>query len=136
MDNSFISKSSKISNETKTVVVVTPPASEKHIPHNKEIILWYGYRDDLCDHGRRMGYHIINTVPDVSSIIHVKALVLCDVHIQSYINILNFAVNYDIPVVWIHSHMTPDNWMWSFKICIVGKVDSFMLWRYICEMIG
>jgi len=46
----------------------------------------------------------------------------------------NFAINYSIPVSWIHSYVVPYNWMCQFNNIIVGDFKFGDVWRQICEL--
>lgn len=131
--NSFISKSA---NPVSNNVANYSLRFVDRQPVLHDIILWYGKQDAVSEYGSSFGYKIIDSIQDNSNLLQVKALILRDASLSLYLNQINFAVNYDIPVIWIHSHLIPHDWMWSFKFCCVGKVEVVNLWRHICELIG
>lgn len=100
-----------------------------------DTVLWYGKQDALSKLGVTFGHEIIDSIQDNSSLLCVKALIFRETSLESYIQKINFAVNYDIPVVWLHSHLIPHNWIWSFKLCFIGEINPLSFWIRICEMI-
>lgn len=99
-------------------------------------ILWYGKQDAFYECGQSFGYNLIDSFSDISQLLQMKALILREASLRPYIQQINFAVNYDIPVIWFHSHLIPHDWMWSFKFCCIGDIEKVNFWRHICELTG
>lgn len=133
MDDTFRSKSSRI---VASKIKDSPITYTEKAPLSKDTILWCGELNEVSEYGVNFRYRMIDSIEDNSSILQLYALILNDVNLNSYIKMINFAINYDIPVVWLHSHLVPHDWMWSFKLCYVGKLDVLDFWRHVCELRG
>lgn len=126
--NPFVSKSSQ------RVPIVADKVVKKQLIL-RDAILWYGKKDVLFNHGKSFHYQMIESIPDISCLLQVNAVVLQEAALNPYLSQINFAVNYDVPVIWVHSHLIPHSWMWSFKLCYVGKTEVLPFWGSVCEMI-
>lgn len=139
----FRSRSAALIRDAKNAEDAIARAEEArvHIQKSKKIaaILWLGKKDAYWNFGEEIGFKIIDAevaFGDMSLILSAKALVICETAFRlNQMRLINFASNYGVPSVWVHSHIVPHQWMWSFNLCVVGKPDLGKVWRQICQLI-
>lgn len=111
------------------------------IKHHQSLVLFLGdVKPEFMEFGRELGFTCIlyDEKSDPSYIVQAKAVVAqhMQYHFVRYVELINLAVSYGIPTVWVHPILPPGRWMWSFRYCLVGvDVQPADLWRKICQEI-
>jgi len=111
------------------------------VKHHRSLALFLGdVKPEFMEFGRKLGFTCIlyDEKSDPSYVIQAKAVIAqhMQYHFVRYVELLNLAVSYGIPTVWIHPILPPGRWMWSFRYCLVGTdIRPADLWGKICQEI-
>jgi len=109
------------------------------LKHRKPLAIFLGNPEqEFIDFGEGLGFHCIayGEDSDPSHIVQAKVIIAqhMQYHFVRWIELINLAVGYGIPTVWVHPILPPGRWMWNFRYCLVGlDVKPTDLWRKICQ---
>lgn len=109
------------------------------LKHRKSLAIFLGDSEQgFIDFGKDLGFQCMkyDKTSDPSHIVQAKVVIAQQMqyHFIHWIELINLAVSYGIPTVWVHSILPPGRWMWSFRYCLVGlDVKPVDLWRKICQ---
>ena len=117
--------------------VKAKPRSAYHQP----LAIFLGdIKSSFMEFGENLGFSCISYSKDSDLSYIVQAKVVVAHHMENtfghFMEVLNLAVSYGIPTVWVHPMLLPGRWVWSFRYCLVGAdVQPIDLWRKICQEI-
>ena len=139
MANIFISKSARTVNKKAGKVISTIEKPKFRFDNN--FIAWIGSDSyDLAKASCAYGFDEFwyKTKADLEKILFAKAVILCNVLMTpDVLAAINFAAEYGVPLVWIHSYRHPPaRQIWSFTFCINYQPKITLFWRALCRKIG
>ena len=115
-------------------------AKSKSAYHQPLVIFLGDAESAFMELGEKLGFSCLSydKGSDLTYVIQAKVVVAhcMENSFKRYVEVLNFAVSYGIPTVWVHPMLLPGRWVWSFRYCLVGaNIQSIDLWRKICQEI-
>jgi len=64
-------------------------------------------------------------------LLNAKAFIFSELNIH----LLSFGINYNIPNIWIHKTIKPENWNNLFRLIIIGEQNNIEVWRSIWKLV-
>ena len=134
----FYSRSADIpfSAEQKVRVEIPKPLTLKG---RKPLAIFLGNpKQSFVEFGEGLGFYCVtyDGNSDPSHIVQAKVVIAQYMRhdFTGWIELIDLAVGYGIPTVWVHPILPPGRWMWSFRYCLVGlDVKPIDVWRKICQ---
>ena len=109
------------------------------LKYRKPLTLFLGdVKSEFMEFGEKLGFFCIlyGEKSDPSYVVQAKVVIVqnADFNFIKQVELINMAVNYGIPTVWVHSILPPGRWMWSSRYSLVGfNVRPVDVWRKICQ---
>jgi len=108
------------------------------VDKKKEVYIIGQMNDDFKHFGISLGFNVKEHTTFQFELFNSSYLIYYEATstiFRQKISSFNFALSYGIPIIWIHSYITPVNWMNQFKGIYVGEVDEKKVWRQICGLV-
>ena len=109
------------------------------LKYRKPLVIFLGSPEqEFIEFGKKLGFSCVSysTDSDPSHMVQAKVIIVqhMQYHFIKWIGLINLAVSYGIPTVWVHPILPPGRWMWNFRYCFVGMdVKPIDVWRKICQ---
>lgn len=110
--------------------------------YKKPVLFWIGQQpeDDYLELGTSLGFeNRVMRNKDMSVLVYATALVVNQLKTYSFpkcLDIIGFAINYNVPVFWIDSYVVPRQWIHSFRGIFVGNVEAGYFWKSLLSQVS
>ena len=111
------------------------------LKHRKPLAIFLGKAEiEFMKFGEKLGFFCMSygEKSDPSYVVQAKVVIAQNMgyNFIKQVGLLNIAVSYGIPTVWVHPILPPGRWVWSFRYSLVGlNVQPVDVWRKICKEI-